>query len=611
MRAAVPSTGTGAPPAMRSVSSSGPSRMRVDAPPPPAAASTTDDPLSSSHPPPSGPSRRFRPNRAPMDPSQMPQRVAIPPPVQKPVAEPKKTDGPSRVNLGGSTKTASGAPPPVRVVSAAKPERELEASSNAPGLISANETSQPTVDAPSSTLSPVTPEPAVEVPDVPVVVSAPSPASVVLPASAPVSRPASTIPSNSRPASVASTAVSMAPSTSTSVPAKPMSASGSAPAKPPLVSSKSAPISSKVSALIKRGNPNAPPPFVPKRTGAAAGGVGAGTASQMARQREAIAAREKREAEEAAKKAKWDAVQKKGAKGKETKETQSKDKADKPADPPAPSKPSRSKREDAQPAKAPTKSVPAAPRKAATLSKAKSHAALPKVNVKELEPEMVAPVTVPLPGSPPPPTKDDPSSTSPTAETAAAESVGTGDMALDPISDDVVVPEPAPGPLAQVEQQEATPESEKLVTEDAPETAAAAVEDIPMSDSTAEPEDNLDSDEEMAIEADQTIVADIEEPVQTPPRTTPVSLIDQTPASTPAPAAPSGFAFHPQLAQLMTMPTQPIEELDDFLVDISSPLPKERPTEKEGASRYALGDMGNTNTYLNQFTQDMMMLSGL
>ncbi|KAG9077940.1 hypothetical protein FS749_010132, partial [Ceratobasidium sp. UAMH 11750] len=402
MRAAVPSTSVGSAPVARSVSSSGPSRMRVDPPPPPppVSAPATADAFASSDPQlPNGPSRRFRPNRVPMDPSQMPQRVAVPPPVQKPTAEPKKSDGPSRVNLGSSTKTTSGAAPvgpPTRVVSTAKPERELKASSTAPvPPVSVDKAPQPVADAPVPALHPTTPELAPVAP-VPVVASAPSPASIPIPASAPVSRPASTTPSDSRPVSVASTVTSMPPSTSASVSARPASASAPAPTKPLPVSSKSVPISSKVSALIKRGNPNAPPPFVPKRTGAAVGGVGAGTASQMARQREAIAAREKREAEEAAKKAKWDAIQKKGAKAKETKETQPKEKADKPTDPPAPVKTSRSRREDPQPAKA-SKSAPAAPRKVATLSKAKSHAALPKVDVKELEPEMVAPVTVPLP----------------------------------------------------------------------------------------------------------------------------------------------------------------------------------------------------------------------
>ncbi|KAG9125291.1 hypothetical protein FRC07_008212 [Ceratobasidium sp. 392] len=390
MRAAMPSTSTGAPPIARSVSSSGPSRMRVDLPPPPPPLATvpnTDDPLSSSDPqPPNGPSRRFRPNRVPMDPSQMPQRVAVPPPAQKPMVESKKPDGPNRVNLGGSTKTTSSVVPvvpPARAASTAKPGSELKASSNAATSPSADETPQSNVDVPASTPSPTT-----EALLAPVVVSAPSPASISLPASAPVSRPTSTTPSDSHPMSVVSTATSMAPSTSASVSVKPSSASASAPTKPPLVSSKSAPISSKVSALIKRGNPNAPPPFVPKRIGTTVGGVGAGTASQMARQREAIAAREKREAEEAAKKAKWDAIQKKGAKGKETKEAQPKEKADKPDDPPAPSKSSRPKREDPQPIKPSTKTVPAAPRKAATLNKAKSHSTLPKVNVKELEPEM-------------------------------------------------------------------------------------------------------------------------------------------------------------------------------------------------------------------------------
>ncbi|KAG9085340.1 hypothetical protein FRC06_003656 [Ceratobasidium sp. 370] len=609
LRSALPSTSAGSAPVARSVSSSGPSRMRVDPPPPPlplVSAPTTVDSLASSHPQPSNdPSRRFRPNRVPMDPSQMPQRVAVPPPVQKPAAEPKKIDGPSRV----STKTTSGAAPvvpPTRLVSTAKPERELKASSGttAPPA-SIDEAAQPAADAPVPSLSPTSSELTPAAAPAPVVVLAPSPASIPIPASVPVSRPASTTPSDSRPISVASTVASMAP-TAASVTTQPANASAPAPAKPPLVSSKSAPISSKVSALIKRGNPNAPPPFVPKRTGAAVGGVGAGTASQMARQREAIAAREKREAEEAAKKARWDTMQKKGTKGKESKET---------TDPPAPGKTSRSKREDPQPAKT-SKNVPAAPRKAATLSKARSHAALPKVNVKELEPEMVAPVTVPLPGSPTPLTAQEvllpelPPAETPT--TAAAEDLGAENMALGAVDGDVVLEPAAPEPAMEIEQQDVEPESEDLVADDAVEVAVTHADDVPMSDGAVEPENDADQDEEMAHEADQTVVAaDSEEPARTPPRAMPISLIDQTPASTPAPAAPSGFAFHPQLAQLMAMPPQPAEEVDDFLVDLASPLPKERPAEKEGVSRYALGDMGNTNTYLSQFTQDMMMLSGL
>ncbi|KAG8747148.1 hypothetical protein FRC10_002197 [Ceratobasidium sp. 414] len=606
MRAAVPSTSTGSAPVTRSVSSSGPSRMRIDPPPPPPSISApiNVDPLASSHPqPPNGPSRRFRPNRVPMDPSQMPQRVAVLPPVQKPAAEPKKLDGPSRVNLGSSAKTTTAAAPmgpPTRVVSTAKPERELKASSNAPAPpASVDEAPQPAVGASVLALPPTAPEPTSPVAPVPVVVLAPSPTSIPIPATAPVSRPASTTPSDSRPASVASTMTSMAPSTSASVSARLASASAPALVKPPLISSKPASISSKVSALIKRGNPNAPPPFVPKRTGAAAGGVGAGTASQMTRQREAIAAREKRETEEAAKKAKWDAMQKKGTKGKETKETQSKEKADKPADPPAPAKVSRPKREDPQPTKT-LKSVPAAPRKAATLNKTKSHTALPKVNVKELEPEMVAPITVPLPGSPTPLVAEEVLLPPAETTTAVAEKIDSENMVLDALDDAMVLEPAAPEPAMEIEQ-ETEPEAEEL-----------AADDAPMSDSTAESGNDADQDEDMVDEANQTVVAaDNEEPVQTPPRTTPVSLIDQTPASTPAPAAPSGFAFHPQLAQLMAMPPQPVEEVDDFLVDLASPLPKERPVEKEGASRYALGDMGNTNVYLSQFTQDMMMLSGL
>jgi hypothetical protein len=326
---------------------------------------------------------------------------------------------------------------------------------------------------------------------------------------------------------------------------------------------------------------------VPKRTGAAAGGVGAGTASQMARQREAIAAREKREAEDAAKKAKREPAQKKEVKSKEVKETQHKEKVDKTADAPGPSKSTRSKPATFQVPKAAVRSVPAAPRKAAVLSKTKSQSGPRKVDIKEVEPDIVAAVTAPLPGSP--------------LATAEVQSIVVNgantdveDMVLDVVAGDNAV---------EAEREE--------VPSEAGEPAPEAVQLDAVQQETDEQND-MDEDEDASNEANQTIMAaDIEEPVQTPPRAMPVSLIDQTPASTPMTSAPSGFAFHPQLAQLMAHPPQPTEEIEDFLVDLSSPPAKERPTEKDGVDRYALGERGNTNSYLSQFTQDMMMLSGL
>ncbi|QRV79497.1 CLASP amino-terminal protein [Ceratobasidium sp. AG-Ba] len=630
MRAALPSTMAGAAPVARSVSTSGPSRMRVEQPLPPLVVPAPDpssaDPAASSYPPPAvGVSRRFRPNRAPMDPSQMPQRVAVPPP--KPAPEPKKVDGPTRVNMGASAKASTSiAPvaPPARVVSAAKPERELKVSTSVPAPSSNSaEAPQPSTDKSVLVTVPMDSPEALEpvlTETVPPIVAAQSVASVPAPASAPVSRPASAVPFDSRPASVASTATSMAPSTSASVSAKPASSSAPTTVKPPLVSSKSAPISSKVSALIKRGNPNAPPPFVPKRT-ATTGGVGAATASQMARQREAIAAREKREAEEAAKKARLEAVQKKGGKGKEARDAHPKEKAEKPVDSAAPSKPSRTKRDDPQLAKTSSRDAPAAPRKAATLVRSKSRTELRKVDLKELEPELVAPVTIPLPGSSTPlAIREVPLPSSPPVEAVVTEA-GIDAMALDGPSSgatgsDAVVTELASVTPAEQETEMET-EQPEVVPETESTTGYSPIEDALMSDSADEEAEVMEeTDEKMGDEGDQTIVITNQEIAQTPPRATSVSLIDQTPAATPAPvsvaSAPSGFAFHPQLAQLMALPSQPTEEVDDFLVDLSSPPPKERPVEKEAANRFAFGDRGNTNNaYLNQFTHDMMMLSGL
>ncbi|KAJ1304465.1 hypothetical protein OPQ81_005612 [Rhizoctonia solani] len=574
MRAAVaPSTSSA--PVTRSVSSSGPSRMRIDHPTAPYPPSAFDAQPSAFPQPPAEPGRRFRPVRAPMDPSQMPQRVAIPPPAPKPTAESKKPSGPSRVNLGAGVRST---------------DHPLKTSLTAPTL--STSTDEPQAKALSEFVSPSTTEavqtPVLSEPRVPV----PSPTSVPIPPSAPASRPASTIPPESRPPSVASNATSKVTSMSTDVAPVLDSASKPAlaavPVQPTLTTSKSAPITTKVSALIKRGNPYAPPPFVPKRA-TASGGVGASTASQMARQREAIAAREKREAEEAVNKAKREAGQKK-----EVREGKK---------PTSSSAPVSSRSRSASSQAGSSRGVPAAPRKRTVSTRGKPPSGPPKVDMKSIEPEMIAAVCAPLPGSPTPlvvPKASLPPS--PAEKADNLDNAGVEVMTVDAeVEGDVemeqAIQEPAPTETEQVTELVTVPEPEPE-----PEPERVVIE---ISDDSSEVD--MDEHEEPAghIDAEQS--------AQTPLRTTPVSLIDQTPApvGTTPPLPPTGFAFHPQLAQLMSLRPQPIQETDDFLVDLTSPPPKERPTEKENTNRMVLADRGNTHTYLNQFTQDLMTLSGL
>ncbi|KAG8715082.1 hypothetical protein FRC11_005851 [Ceratobasidium sp. 423] len=605
MRAAVAPSASSAP-VMRSVSSSGPSRMRVDHPPAPYTSGAFDVQPSAFPQPPTEPGRRFRPVRAPMDPSQMPQRVAVPPPAPKPTVESKKPSGPSRVNLGSGVRSVSGpaAAPPTRVVSTStKTDHPLKTSLTTPGLSTSLDEPQMKASSKSASLSATesVQTPVLGEPDAPL----PSPTSVPIPPSAPVSRPASTIPPGSRPPSVASNAMSKAPTVmSTSAdgaPAPDDSVSKpvptAAPAKPTLTASKSAPITTKVSALIKRGNPYAPPPFVPKRA-PASGGVGASTASQMARQREAIAAREKRETEEAAKKAKRE-VQKK-----EVKEGRK---------PTSSNVPTSSRSRPASSQAGSSRSVPAAPRKRTVSIRTKPPGGPPKVDMKAIEPEMIAAVCAPLPGSPTPiAVRQVPLPQSSAERAGNSNDAEVEIMALDAEVEGDVEMGQAIQQLADeepelTEAREVVPSDEPVVAVPEPEAEPERLV-IEISDDSSE----VDMDEHQE-HGEPVGRVGAEQDVQTPPRTTPVSLIDQTPApvGTTPPIPPTGFAFHPQLAQLMAFPPQPIQEADDFLVDLSSPPPKERPAEKESSNRMVLADRGNTHTYLSQFTQDLMTLSGL
>ncbi|KEP55440.1 CLASP amino-terminal protein [Rhizoctonia solani 123E] len=595
MRAAVPPSTMSAP-VVRSVSSSGPSRMRVDHPTVTYPSGAVDAP------PPAGPGRHFRPVRA-MDPSQMPQRVAIPPPVPKPTLESKKPSGPSRVNLGSGVRSASGpAVLPTRVVSTSiKTDHPLTTSLTAHSLYTS--AGGPETAASSDSAPPSATEPAQTLVLSQASAPLPSPTLVPIPPSAPASRPASTMPPESRPPSVASNATSRAPTVaSMSTDHAPVSDSASqavsiAPVKPTLTASKSAPITTKVSALIKRGNPYAPPPFVPKR-GPASGGVGAGTASQMARQREAIAAREKRETEEATKKAKREVGQKKEAK-----------EGKKPASSDVPAS-SRTRPPSSQAGS--SRSVPAAPRKRTLSTRAKPPGGPPKIDIKTIETEMVAAVCAPLPGSPTPlQVREVPLPPSPAEKAKQTDNTGVDVMVLDAeVEGDVEMEQamqepPNKGLEATQDEQAAVPLVEPVAAVPKPESERIVIE---ISDDSSE----VDMDEHQEPDEPVGHIGN-EQDVQTPLRATPASLIDQTPAPvgiTP-PIPPTGFAFHPQLAQLMTFPPQPIQEAEDFLVDLSSPPPKERPVEKESSNRMVLADRGNTHTYLNQFTQDLMSLSGL
>ncbi|CAE6448831.1 unnamed protein product [Rhizoctonia solani] len=600
MRAAI-APSTSCAPVARSVSSSGPSRMRVDHPAVPYPPNAFDSQPSVFPQPPAEPGRRFRPVRAPMDPSQMPQRVAVPPPAPKPIAESKKPDGPSRVNLGSGVRSVSGpaAVPPRVGRTDARVDHPLKTSLTAPSLSASSEESQATALPESAPLS------ATELVQTPVLseLSAPlpSPTSVPIPPSAPVSRPASAIPPESRPPSVASntskapTVVSMSTDPAPAPDSEIKAVTTVAPAKPTLTTSKSAPITTKVSALIKRGNPYAPPPFVPKRA-PASGGVGAGTASQMARQREAIAAREKREAEETAKRAKRDAGHKKEAKeGKR---------------PASSNGPTSSRSRSASSQAGSSRSVPAAPRKRTISTRGKPPGGPPKVDLKTIEPEMVAAVCAPLPGSPTPlVVREVPLPSSPTEKAKISHNPDMEVMVLDGEVEGDVEMEQA---IQEATKEEPTPTGPEEVGVSLDEVAVALSEPgrivIEISDDSSE----VDMDEHQ--EPNEPVGSSgTEQDAQTPPRTTPISLIDQTPApaGTTPPIPPTGFAFHPQLAQLMEFPPQPIQEAEDFLVDLSSPPPKERPTEKENSNRMALTDLGNTHTYLNQFTQDLMSLGGL
>ncbi|CAE6415508.1 hypothetical protein ACGC1H_007156 [Rhizoctonia solani] len=602
MRAAVPPSAMSAP-VVRSVSSSGPSRMRVDHPaaPYPSVAFDAQPPVSSQ--PPAGPGRHFRPARV-MDPSQMPQRVAIPPPAPKPTLESKKPSGPSRVNLGSGVRSASGpAAPPTRVVSTSiKADHPLTTSLTTPSLY----TSVGGLEATASSDS--APPSATECAQTLVLSEAsaplPSPTLVPIPPSAPASRPASTMPPESRPPSVASNAASRAPTvTSMSIDHAPVSDSASqaistaAPVKPTLTASKSAPITTKVSALIKRGNPYAPPPFVPKRA-PASGGVGAGTASQMARQREAIASREKRETDEATKKAKREVSQKKEAK-----------EGKKPASSDMPTS-SRTRPTSSQAGS--SRSVPAAPRKRTVSTRAKHPGGPPKIDIKTIEPELVAAVCAPLPGSPTPlavrevPLPPSPPQKAKQTDNAAEDIMILGAEVEGDVEMEQAMQEPPnEEPKATQAERIAVPLIEPVAAVPEPEPERIVIE---ISDDSSE----VDMDEHH--EPDKPVGhVGIERDVQTPLRATSASLIDQTPApaGTTPPIPPTGFAFHPQLAQLMSFPPQPIQEAEDFLVDLSSPPPKEHPAEKESSNRMVLADRGNTHTYLNQFTQDLMSLSGL
>ncbi|KAF8678378.1 CLASP N terminal [Rhizoctonia solani] len=598
MRTTVAQSSSSAP-VVRSVSSSGPSRMRVEQPVAAYPSSAFDIQPSSSAQPPAESGRRFRPVRAPMDPSQMPQRVAVPPPVPKPTVESKKPSGPTRVNLGAGVRNVSGptVAPPARVASVTvKTDHPLGTNLTAPSL--SPNTDEPQTKASSSAPAPTSSSIQVSIPGEPNP-SLPSPASAPVPSSAPASRPASTIPADSRPPSVASNRSKAPTTTSTSTESHLSSVknatTATAPAKPTLTTSKSAPITTKVSALIKRGNPYAPPPFVPKRA-PASGGVGAGTVSQMARQREAIAAREKREAEEATKKSKKEA--------REGKKPASTDGATSTRSRPASSQAGTSR------------NPPAAPRKRTVSTRAKPPGGPPKVDLKTIEPEMIAAVCAPLPGSPTPlAIRETPLPPSPVENAHSPNHVDAEVMVLDDgVEGDVE--------MQQVDQEPSNEEPNSIETEGTTSTKQEIVVPAPepepervvieISDDSSEVDmDEPHHEDELAA---HTGAEATEQAVQTPPsRTTPISIIDQTPvpAGTTPPMPPTGFAFHPQLAQLMALPPRPVQEEDDFLVDLSSPPPKERPSEKEGSNRMVLTDRGNTHTYLSQFTQDLMSLSGL
>lgn len=332
----------------------------------------------------------------------------------------------------------------------------------------------------------------------------------------------------------------------------------------------------------------------------------------MARQREAIAAREareKKEAEEAAKKAKREAAQKKETtKASEGKEPHRKDKE----------KASSSRPRPASSQSSSSRNVPAAPRKQAASSRTKPPGGPPKVDIKEIEPEMVAAVCAPLPGSPTPPeVRAVPLPPSPTGKnTEDTEHVEVEDMAVDdaveadvamvPATQEPAVEEVAPVEVAPVESPEPTGPATGI-DESAP-VAKPTPEVIEISD-----DEDMDESEQANIAMVEIEAPAAAEPVVQTPQRVVISLLDQTPAPTGVtPAAPStGFAFHPQLARLMALPPQPIQEAEDFLVDLSSPPPKERSVEKDAPNRPALGDRGNTHAYLSQFTQDLMTLSGL
>ncbi|CAE6403908.1 unnamed protein product [Rhizoctonia solani] len=610
MRTAVAPSSSSAP-VVRSVSSSGPSRMRVDQPTATYPSSAFDIQPSGFAQPPAEPGRRFRPARPPMDPSQMPQRVAVLPPAPKPVVESKKPDGPSRVNLGSGARSVSGsaAAPPARVANVTvKTDHPLKASLTTPDLSPNTDGPKPKALSGSAHMStndsaqtPVSGES-----------NAPLPwqTFVPIPPSTSASRPASTIPPDSRPPSVASHRSRAPTVASTSSDTAPLDTvnnpvSAPAPTKPTLTTSKSAPITTKVSALIKRGNPYAPPPFVPKRA-PASGGAGASTASQMARQREAIAAREKREAEEATKKTKREVVQKK-----EVKEGK------KPASASASATTSTRSRPASSQAGA-SRNPPAAPRKRTVSTRTKPPGGPPKVDLRTIEPELIAAVCAPLPGSPTPLTiREVPLPPSPAEKAQGSNHTDIEAMALDAGTEGDVE-------MEQVDQEPSNDEPICIETEGARQPVEQAV--VPASEPEPEPErivieisDNssevdMDEPQETDVVAAHSGVVTADQDAQTPPpRVTPVSLIDQTPAplGTTPPIPPTGFAFHPQLAHLMALPPQPIQEADDFLVDLSSPPPKERSSEKESSNRMVLVDRGNTHTYLSQFTQDLMALSGL
>lgn len=214
------------------------------------------------------------------------------------------------------------------------------------------------------------------------------------------------------------------------------------------------------------------------------------------------------------------------------------------------------------------------------------------MNVKELAPDMVAPVCAPLPGSPTPlKIREVPLPVSPKEEPARPEErEDVEQMQLDD-AEEMMEHEP----IATVE-----PAVEVAVNEQAPVEESPTVEEVEMED-------------ELTSEADPVDIDPVKEPVQTPVHVTQSSVHNQTAAAVepiPATLPSAGFAFHPQLAHLMTLAPQPSQEMDDFLVDLSSPPPKERPTE-ETVERPALGERGNTHAYVSQFHQDLMMLSGL